>query len=674
MLVNVKEKLEEAIALHQDGQVRQAEQIYQQILRINSQDAEALHLLGVVALQAKKYEVAVKLITQATKVDSEQSSFFNNLSVALIKQGKLEEAVQACQQAIKLQPDDVETHYNLGIALQKLDKLEQALKVYQKAIKIQPGNAEIYNNLGVILWKQGKLDESIQAYQNAIEIQPNYAEPYNNLGNVSRERGKLDESIQAYRNAIEIQPNYADAYNNLGNALQEQGKLDESIQAHQNAIEIQPDFAGYYSNLGNVLQEQGKLDESIQAHQNAIEIQPNYAGPHNNLGNALREQGKLDESIQAYQNAIEIQPDFTEPHNNLGNALREQGKLNESIQAYQNAIEIQPNYAEPHNNLGQTLLLKGDLHQGWKEYEWRWQCKDFSSEIRYFPQVLWNGSDLNGKSILVWTEQGVGDQIMFASMLDDLLQMEAKVITDCDIRLIPLFKRAFPKIQIFPRDNPPVQQLLDTNIDYQIPIGSLGRWLRSNQNDFKRKNQSYLQTCPEKTSKLKTKYKKLAGNKPLIGISWKSGNQNFGEAKSTSLKFWTSILSRQDCFFINLQYGNVKQEVEEHISNKNDTSIYLDNDIDPLENLDDFAAQIATLDLVISTSNATVHMAGALGEKVWNLLRYMPSWRGMLNKRDTLWYPSMKLFRQNRIGDWLSTFAEVELALDQHLNDDSLNN
>ena len=343
--------------------------------------------------------------------------------------------------------------------------------------------------------------------------------------------------------------------------------------------------------------------------------------------------------------------------------------MNESIQAYQNAIEIQPNYAEPHNNLGQTLLLKGDLHQGWKEYEWRWQCKDFSSEIRYFPQVLWNGSDLNGKSILVWTEQGVGDQIMFASMLDDLLQMEAKVITDCDIRLIPLFKRAFPKIQIFPRDNPPVQQLLDTNIDYQIPIGSLGRWLRSNQNDFKRKNQSYLQTCPEKTSKLKTKYKKLAGNKPLIGISWKSGNQNFGEAKSTSLKFWTSILSRQDCFFINLQYGNVKQEVEEHISNKNDTSIYLDNDIDPLENLDDFAAQIATLDLVISTSNATVHMAGALGEKVWNLLRYMPSWRWMLNKRDTLWYPSMKLFRQNRIGDWVST-----LALDQHLNDDSLNN
>ena len=606
MLVNIKEKLKEAIALHQDGQVRQAEQIYQQILRINSQDAEALHLLGVVALQANKYEVAVKLITQATKADSEQSSFFNNLSVALIKQGKLEEAVHACQQAIKLQPDDVETHYNLGIALQKLDKLEQALTVYQKAIKIQPGNAEIYNNLGVILWKQGKLNESIQAYQNAIKIQP--------------------------------------------------------------------DSAGYYSNLGNILQEQGKLDESIQAHQNAIEIQPNYAGPHNNLGNALREQGKLDESIQAYQNAIGIQPDFTEPHNNLGNALREQGKLNESIQAYQNAIEIQPNYAEPHNNLGQTLLLKGDLHQGWKEYEWRWQCKDFSSEIRYFPQVLWNGSDLNGKSILVWTEQGVGDQIMFASMLDDLLQMEAKVITDCDTRLIPLFKRAFPKIQIFPRDNPPVQQLLDTNIDYQIPIGSLGRWLRSNQNDFKRKNQSYLQACPEKTSKLKTKYKKLAGNKPLIGISWKSGNQNFGEAKSTSLKFWTSILSRQDCFFINLQYGNVKQEVEEHISNKNDTSIYLDNDIDPLENLDDFAAQIAALDLVISISNATVHMAGALGEKVWNLLRYMPSWRWMLNKRDTLWYPSMKLFRQNRIGDWLSTFAEVELALDQHLNDDSLNN
>ena len=570
--INIKEKLEEAIALHLDGQVRQAEQIYKQILRINSQDAEVLHLLGVVALQAKKYEVAVELIKHAIKIDSQQSSFFNNLSLALIKQGKLEEAVHACQQALKLEPEDAGTYYNLGIALQKLEKLDEALIIYQKAIKIQPNNAEIHNNLGAILWKQGKLDESIQAYQNAIKTQPNYA--------------------------------------------------------------------GYYSNLGNILQEQGKLDESIQAHRNAIKIQPNYAGPHNNLGNALHEQGKLDESIQAYQNAI----------------------------------KIQPNYAEPHNNLGQTLLLTGNLHQGWKEYEWRWKCKDFSSEIRYFPQVLWEGSDLKDKSILVWAEQGVGDQIMFASMLHDLSHMEANIITDCDIRLIPLFKRAFPKIQIFPRDNPPVQQLLDTNIDYQIPIGSLGRWLRSTTKNFKVKNQSYLQACPEKSAKLKKKYKKLAGNKPLIGISWKSRNQNFGEAKSTPLKFWIPILSRQDCFFINLQYGNVKQEIEEHISNKSDISLYLDNDIDPLENLDDFAAQVAALDLVISTSNATVHMAGALGKTVWNLLRYMPSWRWMLNKRDTLWYPSMKLFRQNKIRDWLSTFTEVELALDRHLHDAPQNN
>ena len=502
--INIKEKLEEAIALHLDGQVRQAEQIYKQILRINSQDAEVLHLLGVVALQAKKYEVAVELIKHAIKIDSQQSSFFNNLSLALIKQGKLEEAVHACQQALKLEPEDAGTYYNLGIALQKLEKLDEALIIYQKAIKIQPNNAEIHNNLGAILWKQGKLDESIQAYQNAIKIQPNYA--------------------------------------------------------------------------------------------------------------------------------------------------------------------------EPHNNLGQTLLLTGNLHQGWKEYEWRWECKDFSSEIRYFPQVLWEGSDLKDKSILVWAEQGVGDQIMFASMLHDLSHMEANIITDCDIRLIPLFKRAFPKIQIFPRDNPPVQQLLDTNIDYQIPIGSLGRWLRSTTKNFKVKNQSYLQACPEKSAKLKKKYKKLAGNKPLIGISWKSRNQNFGEAKSTPLKFWIPILSRQDCFFINLQYGNVKQEIEEHISNKSDISLYLDNDIDPLENLDDFAAQVAALDLVISTSNATVHMAGALGKTVWNLLRYMPSWRWMLNKRDTLWYPSMKLFRQNKIRDWLSTFTEVELALDRHLHDAPQNN
>ena len=533
--MDTESKLQEGIELHRNGQLQQAELIYQQILQVNPENAEVLHLLGTIAHQVEKYDLAINLINEAIEIDSNQSSFFNNLGLTLQKQGRFEEAVQAYKQTIDLNSESSECYYNLGITLND----------------------------------QGKLEEAIQAYQRAIEINPNHIEACNSLGIAFKDLGKLEESVQAYQDAIRINPNH---------------------------------------------------------------------GP---------------------------------THNNLGNVLRDQGKLEEAIQAYQQAIEINPKFPEAHHNLGTSLFLAGDFKNCWKHYEWRWKCPNthLSLKERHLPQTRWEGSGLTDTSILVWAEQGVGDQVTFASMFPDLLQAGARVTVECEQRLIPLFKRSFPEIQFYPQENLPHTQLFDTNINYQVPMGNLGRWFRTDRDSFTRNKQSYLTACPKETKKRRRKYKELSNGRMLVGVSWKSAgpDQSWSESRSIPLNdYWISVLSNQDCYFINLQYGDVKQELE-LLKSETGLIVYNDQDICTFENLDGFAAQVLALDLVISIDNTTAHIAGALGQKVWTLLPHIPYWRWLQDVEDTLWYKNMRLFRQDRIGDWSKVFQQVSISLQQNI-------
>jgi len=572
--MDTEPKLQEGIALHQNGQLQPAELIYQQILQVNPQNAEVLHLLGTIAHQVEKYDLAINLINQAIEIDPNRSSFFNNL----------------------------------GLTLQKRERFKEAIQAYKQAIELNSESAESYYNLGLLLQEQNRSSEAIQAYQDAIEINPNYSKAYNNLGSILKTQGKFEEAIQAYRQAIKNSPSYSQA--------------------------------------------------------------------HNNLGIALSDQGKLEEAIQAYQNVLKINPNHGPTYNNLGNALRDQGKLEKAVQAYKQAIEINPQFPEAHHNLGTSLFLAGDFENCWKHYEWRWQCPNthLSLKERHLPQRRWEGSELTDTSILVWAEQGVGDQITFASMFPSLLQAGAKVIVECEQRLIPLFKRSFPEIRFYPQESLPHAQLFDTNINYQIPMGSLGRWFRADQDSFSRNKQSYLKACPEETEKRRRKYQELSNGSMLVGISWKSAgpDQSWSESRSIPLNdYWASVLSYEDCYFINLQYGDVKRELE-LLKLETGLAIYSDQEVYALEDLDNFAAQVSALDLVISIDNTTVHIAGALGQRVWTLLPHIPYWRWMRDGEDTLWYKNMRLFRQDHIGDWSGVFQQVGMLLQQDIAENRL--
>ena len=474
------------------------------------------------------------------------------------------------------------------------------------------------------------------------------------------QEGKLDQAELIYQQILQINPENAEVLHLLGMIAYQVEKYDLAVNLINQAIEIDNRQPVFLKSLGCILQERKKLREAIQAYQEAIELDPADSKIHNNLGDALKEQGELEQAIDAYNKALEFNPHNAETYNNLGTVLQDKGNLESAIATYRKALEIDPYDQHAHLNISMLHLLQGDFENGWKQYKWRWKYEKFPSEYRDFPQPFWSGENLSRKTILVWAEQGIGDEIMFASMLDNLWQMNANIMVECEVRLVSLFQRSFPDIQFFPRENPPYQQLLNPSINYQIPMGSLGQWLRTNLGSFKQDQSYYLTACPDKTAELRNKYQKLANNKKLVGISWKSTgtDKRRALAKSIPLKTWIPILSRSNCYFINLQYGDVGSELSQFESETR-LKIHWDKEIDPLTHLDDFAAQISALDLIISIDNSTIHMAGALGKKVWTLLPYAPDWRWLLGKEDTIWYPTMKLFRQNKIGDWQDTFQQL---------------
>jgi hypothetical protein len=307
--------------------------------------------------------------------------------------------------------------------------------------------------------------------------------------------------------------------------------------------------------------------------------------------------------------------------------------------------------------LAHALLLSGKFREGWKEYEWRWKVKGMLF-CRDFSQPVWNGSSLQGKTLFVYDEQGVGDEIMFASCLPEVIAQSNLCVVETDKRLVPLFSRSFPNalvIDLLARNKAYPSEL--PQADMKTAIGSLPQFLRPDFLSFS-KQQTYL--IPD-TPQVNIWHKRfeVLGEGPKIGISWRGGKSaDIRRIRSTVLEQWDKLFSIHDVHFINLQYGDCTQELRE-AREAFEVIIHDWEDVDPLKDLDWFAAQISALDLVISVDNATVHMAGALGVKVWTLLPFVPDWRWVLNREDSPWYPTMRLFRQPSPGDWESVMVKV---------------
>jgi protein O-GlcNAc transferase len=366
--MTIPQALQIAVQHHQAGRLSDAEALYRQILAVQPNHADALHLLGVIAHQAGHDEAAVGWIRQAIVLNPNHGAAYCNLGEAYRALGRLEEAIATCRRALELEPNYPEAHLNLGAALSDAGQLDEAMAAYRRAIALRAGYPEAHNNLGAALAGQGRRDEAMAAYRRALDFKPDLPEAHKNLGNALRDNGQFDEAIAAYRRALQLKPNYPEALNSLGIALRERGRLDEAAAAYRRALGLQPDYPEAHNNLGAVLAGQGQLDEAIAACRRALELKPDYAEAHNNLGAALVARGRVDEAIAACQHALDLKPDYAEAHNNLGNALKDQGELDEAIAAYRHALDLKPDYPEAHNNLGNALKDQGELDEAIAAY------------------------------------------------------------------------------------------------------------------------------------------------------------------------------------------------------------------------------------------------------------------------------------------------------------------
>jgi predicted O-linked N-acetylglucosamine transferase (SPINDLY family) len=374
-VVKISEALAIALRHHQAGRWREAEGIYRRILAADPQQVDALHLLGVVANQLGRPEMAVDYIGRAVAARRETPEFHNNLGLAYRALARFDEAVACGREAIRLRPDYAEAHYNLGLAFKESGRLEPAAASFRRALELSPDFADAHNSLGVTLNALGRSAEAVDCYRRALRLRPDFAEVYYNLGSILKEAGKLDEATASYRRALEIRPDLAPAHNNLGLALARQRKFAEAAGCYRRAIQFQPQFAEAHNNLGAALASQGKFAEATVSYRQSLALKPDSAEAHFNLGTALLFLGRIEPAIAAFRQSLRLRPGHAETHNLLGNAWKAQGEIDAAIVCYRRAAELDPAFVNAASNLllvshyrpGVTLAELATLHAHWDQ-------------------------------------------------------------------------------------------------------------------------------------------------------------------------------------------------------------------------------------------------------------------------------------------------------------------
>ncbi len=481
--------------------------------------------------------------------------------------------------------------------------------------------------------------------------------------------GNLQAAEKIYQDVVKRDSNNADALHLLGLIHYQKEDNVAAAALIERAIAIKPRQAEFAYNLGKVRAAQERWTDSADANLVALALKPDYAAAHCNLGIALLWQGRPAAAEKSFRDALNIEPGSAPAWSGLGLALRHQGKRDDADVAWDKAIDIQPDFAEAHYNLSTLRLAAKDFERGWPEFSWRASADPSSFDPQSggahpFSQPRWRGESLEQKTIFLWGEQGLGDQILFAGLIPELSESGARIYVECEPRLVYLFKRSMPQITVVARTRPIPTALSDAQIDVQCPIGDLGLYLRPTSSTFK-PHDGYLVSDEAKTAALRARYQEHAQGKRLIGISWRSPRKRFGALKSTDLaEDWGPILATPNAAFVCLQYGPVDEALS-RAAKRHGVQIYKDPEIDASQDIDALSAQIAAMDLVISVSNTTVHLAGALNVPVWTVV---PTGAGRLwywfdGHDDSPWYPSMRLFPQKDPGDWAAVMDRVGAEL-----------
>ncbi len=582
--------------------------------------------------------------------------------IQYLNKGDLVSAEAKFLQALAIDPNNANANSLMGVIALSSGIDQIAEEYFRKAVSLNPNIASYHFNLSLALLQSEQYHEAIPPLRQSLDLDPNFAPAWNSLGQALLRIEEYEAAAEALRKSIAIQEDFGEPWVNLCGALQELGNFHDAQVAGKRGCELLPDSPHAHYNLARALDRDLQWDDAISSYLKSLELDPEYTESYVNYSHCLAKNDRAAEGEKIARKAIELDPNSDEAHNNLGISLMDLGRYPEAITSYLHSIKLNPEPPNPHNNLSHIYLLSEEFVSGWREYEYGFAAGERGIQT-ITPAPVWNGEPLEGKTIHVYAEQGIGEQIMFATMLEDLRSANASIIYECEERLVPIFKRSFPEISTVPKLPETDPLLLSSDVDFRIAAGSLGQWFRPTTDSF-HPCKKMLQADPDLVRIYRDRYHQL-GDGIVVGISWKSNSSNHAKKKNFPIELWGPILTTPNCHFVSLQYGDVDEDID-YAAREFGTNIFVDPEVSAINSLEQSMAQAFSVDLVISISNATVHLSGAGGIPTWLLLGENPLWHWFLEREDCLWYDSIRIFRKHFDDDQSEPIKSVALALQKH--------
>jgi tetratricopeptide (TPR) repeat protein len=666
-LVQISMRASDAL---ESGRLQDAERLARSGLKVSPNHFLGIYTLGLALAAQGKFNEAIPFLLKSEKINSQDFSVQFNLAKTFMDSGELLKSIPHHKKAISLAPSNLDAVINFGVALFGLGRYIEVLEIFDRALVAHPDNFRVLINKCLILKKTNRYLELIDVLTKVLSLDKLYATGWNEIGIAYAQVAMLGKSIEAFNTAVSLDPKYLEAYLNLSLSLQKDGRINEAMVAIDKVIAL--DFANPYAwlNKGVIFQDLNDYKAALLSYEKAIEILPSYALAYSNRAHALNQLGRHSEALEscaeafkAYKLGLE-HSGINEADTYLNEAIA-YTKLNKSIDAensYLQAIFADPSHIESHVNLSSLYLERFNFEKGWNEYEWRWLKGTLDSKSLITSRPGWDGQKRNNR-LFIWAEQGVGDQVLYASMLLELESYPQEIIISADKRLLPVFQRSFPRYKFIDKN----QQISEDEYDEHISIVNLGRIFRTDKNDFLNNQYPYIADDAMLTTLISKRVN--TPQKKICGISWKSSAKHSGEGKSISLALLAPILRNQKYDFISLQYGEIDEEVK-LVNRTIGSNVRVIEDLNLFDSIENMLSLISACDIVLTTSNSTAHFAGALGKETILLVPgsgvafwYWHSYAGK-----SIWYPSINVLRQNKLGDWGDVIIQAKSMLEKRLD------
>jgi tetratricopeptide (TPR) repeat protein len=634
------------------GDFRQAGQFYLQAVQSDSRSGEAQHRLGGAYLRAGKIAEAVTHLQQAVKLTADSADAYSDLGAALGSDGRLEAAIDAFKNALRLNPKHADARCNLGNALRQQRRLDEAAACLEEVIVASPSHYQAHMNLGRVRFDQRNWQAAHAHFAHAAQIAPHDSQPHFLAGCALAEQGKLADAIACFERACQLQPRFVDGYYQLGKALVQIGRPADGLGPLERACLLQPHSPEIQNAVGVALAELHRFDAALPYFQEALRFFPKFPSALANQGDALRRCGRIDEALESLRRAVALAKNDAGAHHNLALVFADKGDFASAGQEHELAIQLQPENALFHKNRALLWLRLGEWEKGWPEFEWRWKCREFPK--RAFSQPPWDGSPLNGRTILLYSEQGLGDVLHFIRYAPLVKERGGVILLQCPASMHPILS-CCKGIDRFVVQDPRMP-----DFDVHAPLMSLPGIMGTTVANVPAAV-PYIFAHPEGVEHWQKLLQSTGGFR--IGVCWQGSRAHSGDRQRSFALAELSALARlPNVSLISLQAGVGREQLDSVRAQfpVTDFGAGLDRDSGAFM---DTAAIMKHLDLVITCDTAIGHLAGALGVPVWLALSTVSDWRWLLDRQDTPWYPTMRLFRQKELGSWRPVFAQMAREL-----------